>query len=256
MWPGRDCHPPARLWYRASASLKAQQKSSREIPPSPQSTGYKDRNDLIQNWRLDSTNAVRLTLMCTNDVGERFIDTARINGKRRRIGGCAPRRTGSFSPEVRFAAAAGGEVTRHKQTDTLGPFENADGSRCDDEHQTTSTLISAQPLVGSLSAPGSSSVGVLISAEPTAPSATINQKAASQPQLEPGSFPPPPPRLVANAFEKHYSYTIRLEPCPNRRLDVELEHTRALDVATGPGHVANRASERRIGRWRQRCRGG
>jgi hypothetical protein len=25
VWPGRDCHPPARLWYRVSASLKAEQ---------------------------------------------------------------------------------------------------------------------------------------------------------------------------------------------------------------------------------------
>jgi hypothetical protein len=294
MWPGRDCHPPARLWYRVSASLKAQQKLTEETPPSPHSTGHEDRRDLIQNWRLEGNNAVRLTLMCTNrDKGERFIDTARINGKRRKIGGCAPRRPRNFSSTVRFAAAAGGEVTRHELTSTLGPFENADGSRCIGEHQTTDTLISAQPLVGSISAPSSKSVGVLISAEPTAPSATIHlqaparecfdsndkpvpnafgpldfdsdfgpedtiggnptegffspdggwialyrlirfgpraanfggdyiiQEALSQPQLEPGSFPPPPSRLVANTHEKHYSYTIRIEPCPSNGLDVK-----------------------------------
>lgn len=293
LWPGRECYPPARLWYRVSVRLKAEREDNQVKPPTPASTGYEERVDWAQEWRLESRHAVRLTLMCA-DIGlrEPFIDTARINGRRRKIGGCAPRRHAPFAPTVRFAAAATGEVTRHQSTAALGPFENADGSRCVDRWLSTRTLISAQPLVGSISAPGSSSVGVLISAEPTAPLATTHTAAPArecfdangrpvprafgpldfdstfgpadtiggnpsegfflggswyalyqlirfppraanfgrryvvartvdQPELEPGSFPPPPPRLVTVHHQKHYTYTIRLEPCPNRGLDVK-----------------------------------
>jgi hypothetical protein len=293
VWPGRDCKAPARLWYRVSASLKAEQRFNGDVPPSNTSTGYEQRYAWDQEWMLESKHAVRLTLMCKElGAGEQFIDSARIDGRRRKIGGCAPRRSESrFSPTARFAAAADGEVTRHEQTVTLGPFENADGSRCLDQQVRTLRLISAQPLLGSISAPGSISVGLLISAEPTAPLATVHtsfparqcfdahgnpiptafgpaefdgtfgpehmlgetpsegfflggtwyalyqlirfplraanfgrryviEKTVDQPELE-IPMPPAPPRLVAVPFQKHFTYTIRLEPCPDRGLDVK-----------------------------------
>jgi hypothetical protein len=293
VWPGRDCHPPARLWYRVSASLKAEQKETDDVPPSNGSTGYEQRYTWDQEWKLESKHAVRLTLMCKElGAGEQFIDTARFDGRRRKIGGCAPGRPDSrFSPTVRFAAAADGEVTRHEQTTTLGPFENADSSRCLDRQVRTLQLIGAQPLVGSISAPGSRTVGVLISAEPTAPLATVHsafparqcfdahgnpiptafappafdstfgpeymlgetptegffvgdrwralyrlirfalpaghfgrgyliETPLNQPELE-IPMPPAPSRLVAVPFQKHFTSTIRLKPCPNQGLDVE-----------------------------------
>ena len=293
VWPGRDCHPPARLWYRVSASLKADQQVNDDVPPSNASTGHEQRYTWAQEWKLESKHAVRLTLMCTQVAPrEQFIDSARIDGRRRKIGGCAPRRPASrFTPSARFAAAADGQVTHHEQTLTLGPFENADTSRCLDRQVTTLRLVSAQPLVGSISVPGSNSVGVLISAEPTAPLATVHrsvparqcfdahgnpiptafgpgefeltfgpeymlgetptegffsegtwfalyqlirfptraanfgrryviEKTLDQPELE-IPMPPAPPRLVAVPAQKEFTYTIRLEPCPNRGLAVK-----------------------------------
>jgi hypothetical protein len=46
------------------------------------------------------------------------------------------------------------------------------------------------------------------------------EKTLHQSELE-LPFPPAPPRLVAVHFEKRYVYTISLEPCPNRGLDVK-----------------------------------
>jgi hypothetical protein len=48
----------------------------------------------------------------------------------------------------------------------------------------------------------------------------VIEKTLDQPELA-LPMPPAPPRLVAVPFQKHFTYTIRLEPCPNRGLDVK-----------------------------------
>lgn len=49
----------------------------------------------------------------------------------------------------------------------------------------------------------------------------IIQSQAGQSQLEPGNYPPPPTAPLFEVHNKDYVYTVRLEPCPDKALDVD-----------------------------------
>ena len=49
----------------------------------------------------------------------------------------------------------------------------------------------------------------------------VIQRTVSQPQLEAGSYPPPPSGARVNWTQKRYIYTIHLEACPRKGHDVE-----------------------------------
>src|SRR5262245_38737378 len=94
LWAKRDCYPPARLWYRVSVSLEAEQNASVERPPAGGFSGETHRHRLSERWTLRSVHAIRLTQLC-DEVDERerpFLDKRRIDGRRKTIGGCADKR--------------------------------------------------------------------------------------------------------------------------------------------------------------------
>lgn len=299
LWKARDCYPPARLWYRVSVSLQAEQNANLDKLPTETFSGETQRDKLTERWTFRSIHAIRLTLLCddASETQRPFLAKRRIDGKRKTVGGCANPRRG-FRPTLRFAATAAGEVMSMVSTQTFGPSEvvnpGGDVIRCEG-HEASTTLVSSQPLDGTISTPDSQTTGLVIDAAAAAPFATLHsvqtaytcehhgtstpsppstspqiegdgrfqhtdviggdlregifaskvalwfplntflrftarpanfggdyiiQKRVTQPQLAPGTFFPPPPGLAGNTSAKDYTYTIRLEPCPNKGREV------------------------------------
>ena len=174
LWKKRDCYPPARLWYRVSASLEAEQNTSLDRPP----TDASEHHRLTERWTLRSNHAIRLTLLCDDPaLAEPFLAKRRIDGKRRTIGGCANPRERRMRPSLRFAATAGGEVTSMVRSQTFGPTEvihPGGGFRRCEGREVSNTLVSSQPLAGTISTRDSTGIGLLIDAPASAPFATTH----------------------------------------------------------------------------------
>lgn len=296
LWPKRDCYPPARLWYRVSIAVKASQRGEGALaaPPSPDWSGREHSWTASSRWTLAGNAAVILTLGCVeflNRPAEPFLVKRRIDGKRRTIGGCAANAPDEFRPSVSFAAAATGEATSFERRDQVGAFEDyRDGRGCDSFEESAS-LISVQPLLGQISTMSALTEGLWISADPTAPEATVHysqtphgcrrpggepythpgfeadggfhpsdhlfaeyplegfyvsgdwvsiwnllrfplrpgnfgehyiiQRVVGAGEIDPSSVPPPPSPIAAGYGERDYSFTLRLEPCPNKGRDPE-----------------------------------
>jgi hypothetical protein len=180
LWKKRDCHPPARLWYRVSVDLEAEQNESNDQPPTENFSGMTERHKLKERWTLRSKHAIRLTLLCdeSTEFEQPFLAKRRIAGRRRTIGGCVSlRRAHGMRPTLRFAAAAGGEVISMVRTHTFGPAEVVQpggGFRRCEGREVSRTLVSSQPLAATISAPDSATIGLLIDAQASAPFATTH----------------------------------------------------------------------------------
>ncbi len=152
--PKREPYPPARLWYRVSVEFKGLNAFT------DRASGLPDTYE--GNWKLESRNAVRLSLLCTNvKLDPRpFVLSERIRGRQRRVGGC-PRPTAkeprkNLRETVRFAATAIGEMTRWEHN---YPVDFAAGCPGRVEHQ---ELVEHHPLTGEISSPSSAVEGIVV----------------------------------------------------------------------------------------------
>jgi hypothetical protein len=157
-------YPPARLWYRVSATFHGTWRD-----PS-------DRKSIqfAEDWKLRSNTAVRLSFMCDDlrTVGEHpFFIRRQVGGHGPRIavGGC-PRgrfRRSHLSPTLRFDANAGGEVTRfHDSWASPGNLLCPDAAAQDD-------LIGTAPISGAVGS-GSSDSGLAITVRLQPPQAKVH----------------------------------------------------------------------------------
>ena len=166
LWAGRDCFPPANLWYRVAVEFDGQLTFRLQ----PGLRGVQAcfpcwvRTTELE-WRIAGHNAVRLRLMCDDedDSAGPFQVKRRINGKRRTIGGCAPGARGDVHPSLRFASNGAGEVTRWMNTAVVDPVDGPVG-RC--EGYTHTTTASSQALSGAIRTTGGSVGGFQIDISP------------------------------------------------------------------------------------------
>ena len=160
LWPKRECHPPANLWYRITVEFRGDLTRH-----SPNSNPAWVRTTRLAS-RIVSTNAVRLRLMCddTHDDAGPFLVTRRINGKRRTIGGCGPGARRSRQSTLRFAAKGSGELTRWENTEAGQPVDDP-AQRCDG--YTVTATAPRQALSGAIRTTGGSVGGIEITIAPS-----------------------------------------------------------------------------------------
>jgi hypothetical protein len=160
LWPKRECHPPANLWYRVLVGFRGvltRHSSENAIPNWVRTTELK--------WRFVSHHAVRLRLMCDDelDASGPFLVQRRINGKRRTIGGCGPDPRRGLRTSLRFAATGSGETTRRTNTFVAAPVDGP-VERC--EGYTSTSNAPTQALSGAIRTTGGSVGGMEISISP------------------------------------------------------------------------------------------
>lgn len=158
LWPKRECHPPANLWYRITVEFRGQltRHSPNSIPAWVRTTTLESK--------IVSSNAVRLRLMCDdrNDDAGPYLVKRRINGKLRTIGGCGPGTAArrSLHSTLRFAAKGNGELTRWENTEVGQPVD--DPTRRCDGYSVTATAP-RQALSGAIRTNGGSVGGIEVS---------------------------------------------------------------------------------------------
>jgi hypothetical protein len=166
----RDPYPPARLWYRVAVEFSGVAALTDDRSGLPSSFGA--------DWKLESRNAIRLTLMCVNvrpEFPNPFVVKERIRGRAQRVGGC-PRPTRrrpqkNLRETVRFAATATGEVTRWEHDDPIDFIAGCPGRM---QHY---ELVERQALTGQLSSASSATDGLHVSADLATPFATYTTTA-------------------------------------------------------------------------------
>jgi len=197
LWPGRACHPPARLWYRVSLRLDA--RLDYRSPPGALYSGPSPRpyygvvpgtETLGEVWELESDNAVRLTLACVDlDVPDvPFLIERRVNGRRRPVGGCGRGAPARLRPSARFTALAAGAVVYYRRQQTIEPFTIANGDRCDG-HVSVYTLTKAAGLGGMVRTDSSMDSGLVVNAFAIPPTGTAYSRADERRCTPPGRDP-------------------------------------------------------------------